>query len=80
MQELGPATEHEMVLAFLQAEVDSPRWTHLYAAMLQQLGATRDLVDHADLTRDEENLRRIQLLAGVRGYRMNAALFRGFPL
>jgi hypothetical protein len=80
MDDFGPATEHEMVLAFLQAEVDAPRWRDRYAWALQQIGATRALVDRPDLTSDAENAKRIAILGGVRGYRGNVYLFRGFPL
>jgi hypothetical protein len=80
MDELGPATEHEMVLAFLQAEVDAPRWRDRYAWALQQIGATRALIDRPDLTSDAENAKRIDILRRVRGYRGNEYLFRGFPL
>ena len=79
MEELGPATEHDMVLAFLQGEVDSPRWRERYAWVIQQLGATRDLIDRPDLTREADNRQRITVLANMRGYRVNRFLFTGFP-
>lgn len=80
MEELGLATEHEMVLAFLQAEIGSERWRGHYATGLEQLGLTRALIDHADLTNEQDNQHRIELLASVRGYRANRWLFTGFPL
>jgi hypothetical protein len=79
MKELGPATEHEMVLAFLQAEIDSPRWSACYAAGLRRLGATRVLIDAANLGSAQENQSRIALLGLVRGYRVDTLLFAGFP-
>ncbi len=48
--------EHDMVvLAFLRAEVDSPRWREGCIWVLQQLGATRDHIDRPDLTREPDN-------------------------
>jgi hypothetical protein len=79
MEELGAATEHEMVFAFLQAEIGSVRFGHIYAEGFRQLGQTRALVDHANLGDDRANDARMRLLRGVRGYGANAYLFNGFP-
>src|SRR5215467_13052121 len=79
VRELGPATEHEVVLAFLQAEVDSPRFGPLVAQVLQGLQLTRALIDQPDLTGAQQNLERINVLANYRGYRVNLWLFNGFP-
>ena len=79
MEELGQATEHEVVLGFLQAEVDSPRYGARIAWVLQQLGLTRALIDKPDLTREQDNQQRILVLANTRGYRANLYLFAGFP-
>jgi hypothetical protein len=50
MIERGSTTADEMVLAFLQAEVDSPRYRDYYALALTKIGATRaTLIDNADL-------------------------------
>jgi len=49
MEELGAATEHDMVLTFLQAEVDSPRWRDNVQTVLEHFGATRALIDRPDL-------------------------------
>jgi hypothetical protein len=80
LAELGATTEHDMALAFLQAEIDSVRWRDHYAAALQQLRLTRALVDQADLSDERANRDRISLLAIVRGYRANLYLFNGFPV
>ena len=69
-----------MVLAFLQGEIDSPRFGDCYQAGLQKLGYSRaDLIDNANLSSDEQNLIRMDLLKAVRGYRSNQFLFQGFP-
>jgi hypothetical protein len=79
VQELGPATEHDVVLAFLQAEVDSPRFGPRVAQVLQGLRLTRALIDQPDLASAQQNFDRIRVLASYRGYRVNQALFTGFP-
>jgi hypothetical protein len=79
MDELGLATEHDMVLAFLWAEVDSPRWRELYASILQSVRVSRGIIDRPDLTRAEDNEQRIRVLARTRGYRVSKYLFTGFP-
>jgi hypothetical protein len=79
MVELGPTTEQDMVLAFLRAEVDSPRFGHLVRHCLDLLGTDRGLIENANLGNPEQNLLRKRLLGGFRGYGMDAYLFRGFP-
>lgn len=80
MREAGPATEDEVVLAFLKAEIDSPRFGPVYAGILQNSGLNRNaLLDGASLSSAKDNRIRIELLRAVRGYRADAYLFRGFP-
>jgi hypothetical protein len=69
-----------MVLAFLRAEIDSPRFGAVYQSILAQTGKRRSiLIDHADLSKKGDNAERIELLAQVRGYKTNRYLFVGFP-
>jgi hypothetical protein len=83
MIELGPATENQMVLAFLRAEIDSPRFGQIYKHYLDQLqaiGVTRKaLLDNADLDSSRDNAQRMAILKAVRGYGGNALLFTRFP-
>lgn len=77
---IGPATEHEMVLAFLKAEIDSPRYEQVYREKISSLGFSRtQLIESADLHNDHQNMERIKLLGEVRGYGANSYLFPGFP-
>jgi hypothetical protein len=78
--EIGPATENEMVLAFLQAEIDSTRFGPMYAGILANSGIDRRmLIDRADLNSAQDNRIREELLKLVRGYGNDTFLFRGFP-
>jgi hypothetical protein len=83
MIELGPATEDQMVLAFLRAEIESPRFSQFYRQCLDQLqefGVSREtLIDDPDLASSRDNSLRITILRAVRGYRGNTLLFTGFP-
>lgn len=83
MIELGPATENDMVLAFLRAEVESPRFGAIYSQCLDRLnafGITRErLIENADVDSSRDNAQRVELLKAVRGYRANNLLFRSFP-
>jgi len=80
MRELGPATEVEVVLAFLKAEIDSPRFGPAVAKILDNSGLGRAmLIDNADLANPGHNRLRTELLKAVRGYRAGLYLFKGFP-
>jgi hypothetical protein len=79
MIERGPATENDVVIAFLRAEIDSSRYEHFVKRGLSQLGVDRSLIDEPNLADAAQNLGRKRLLAFYRGY-PNRFLFRGFPL
>ncbi|MGA2723958.1 MAG: hypothetical protein ABSG79_16300 [Bryobacteraceae bacterium] len=78
MVDLGPATENDMVLAFLRAEINSSRYDDRIIRALGQLGYTRCLLDEPNLANRTENRARKRLL-NFRGYETREALFAGFP-
>ena len=84
MIEFGPATEHEMILAFLKAEIDASRHRDFIQGCLECLapaGFTRDeLIDRPNLSDQRQNQARLWILQEFRGYRKNRLLFYGFPL
>ena len=80
MIERGNATEDEMVLAFLKAEIDSARFGPDCRKALSKYGQTRKkLIDKPDLNNTLDNEVRAAVLEDTRGYSANVALFRGFP-
>jgi hypothetical protein len=80
MIELGAASEDEVVLAFLRAEIDSPKWGQEYSRVLRGLNLDRIfLIDAADLADAHAGGIRKDVLGAVRGYGRNGALFTGFP-
>jgi hypothetical protein len=78
MRVIAPATEDDMVLAFLRAEVNSTRFSGPLLAAFADLGLDRALVDQADLSDAEGNLSRRQVLGAYRGYR-DEGVFGGLP-
>ena len=67
--------EDEMVLAFLSAEVDSPRFGVNARFALGDLELVRD----PDLSDSQANQRRRSALASYRGWETNDYLFKNFP-
>jgi hypothetical protein len=78
---IGPATEDDMVLAFLRAEIESSRFAGDLLALLARRGLDRTIVDQADLSDAEANFRRREVLEEHRGPRRGpgAGVFNGFP-
>jgi hypothetical protein len=74
-----PASEDEVVLAFLQAEIDSSRFKEIYCNGLARLGFERSLIEQPDLTDVRANAARLRLLQIARGFGANAYLFTDFP-
>jgi hypothetical protein len=69
------------VLAFLQAEIDSPKWGRHYPATMRASGLERArLIGAPDLFDAQANRDRMGLLGDVRGFGRGAGLFRDFPL
>jgi hypothetical protein len=62
MIERGPATEEEVILAYLRAEIDSCRFAQV-RIQVSKLGRTRgELIDEVDLTNQQDNKDRLLIL------------------
>lgn len=69
-----------MVIAFLQAEIFSSRYSEYILGNLRYNRLSRtDLIDHPNLENESENNIRRELLKVYRGFGANAYLFVGFP-
>jgi hypothetical protein len=81
MIERGPARECDVVIAFLQAEISSPRYADTCVLPLLHLNrlSRRDLIDFPDLEREADNAIRRAVLQRYRGFGANTLLFTGFP-
>ena len=79
MRLVADITEHEMVATFLRAELDSERFGHQLARLLQRDAVSPGIITHPDITDPEENAYRIRLLGEFRGYGQNREMFVQFP-
>ena len=77
MQDLGPATDDQVILAWLQAETKSPRFGNNVRADPATLAAIRVGAQNPDLTNPQQNDLRRQVIAGTRGFGRGLLLFRG---
>ncbi len=68
-----------MIAAFLQAEVNSPRFGNSILRLLARDGQDRRILDAADLDNAGENGYRARLLGECRGYGRNADVFTDLP-
>jgi hypothetical protein len=66
MQVLHAVTEHQMVAAFLPAELNSPRWREHVINGLDAQGRKQSLIEHPDLQSDLDNDVRVQVLLCIR--------------
>jgi hypothetical protein len=77
VEDLGSITEHDMVIEFVRAEVDSLTFGPYYVF---PAGWNRlSLLDNGSPTNAEQNRIRMEMLEAVRGYQTRRILFRGFP-
>ena len=72
-------TENEIILAFLQAELDSSRFQTAIIEQLSKLGINKKVITHPNLTNENENNIRKSILKLYRDYGNNKELFEGFP-
>src|SRR6266851_4494348 len=77
MQDLGPATDDQVILAWLQAERKSPRFQNNVRADAATLAAIEEAAKNPDLTDPQQNDLRRQVIAGTRGFGQGTLLFRG---
>ena len=73
--ESEPATPERVMLAFLQGQIDSPRWRRYYTVYLRKHRLSRaKLIERANLSDRDQNEARAALLKAASGL-----LFAGFP-
>ena len=77
MQDLGPATDDQVILAWLQAERKSPRFQNNVRADAATLAAIEEAAQNPDLTDAQQNDLRRQVIAGTRGFGRGLLLFTG---
>jgi hypothetical protein len=78
MRLIRPASEDDMIAAFLGAEINSERYSPQIRDILAGIGQTRSLIEHSDTGDDADNALRRQVLAAYRGY-PDGDVFTGMP-
>jgi hypothetical protein len=79
MKTIRPASEDEVIAAFLRAEIDSPRWAATLRAFLARDQQSETILRTPNLASQTENLYRRGLLGEFRGWGRNQLLLSGFP-
>jgi hypothetical protein len=79
MRILGTSSEDEMVAAFLQAEIASPRWAATIEFWLRVAHAPSTVVESPVIADPIQSSLRRLLLSIYRGWARNDLLFAGFP-
>jgi hypothetical protein len=79
MHVIAPATEAEVVAAFLRAEIASPRFGPLIRARLAEDGRAPSTIETPDTSSDADNAYRAALLRDYRGAGGVAPLLEGLP-
>lgn len=79
MQIIRDANENEMILNFLQGELESDRFSGKLNTIINNLNLSTDLIINANINDATENENRKKILAKFRGYGNNLSLFENFP-
>jgi hypothetical protein len=80
MEDLRAATDDEVILAWLQAEIESPRFAQSYAfpwETAQDVAFIKHMIDAPDLGDPAQNYIRKTKLAAARGYGWGRYIFTG---
>ena len=75
------SSDDEMVLTFLKAELktEKPVYRDFLEKVLKQRGLNEEIISDGNLSDDNENSIRTDILREYRGYKNNELLFEGFP-
>lgn len=79
MKTIKKIDENEMIAVFLQAEIDSPRFSKHILAILKKNGVGREIIENPDVNNEKENIYRANLLDKYRGFGKKTLLFDCFP-
>jgi hypothetical protein len=78
MKILSPLAEPEVILEFLKAEINSPRWAKPLTDLLNKMGLSKSLFLFGNITDNEQNVTRKEVLFDFRNQR-DKSHFEGFP-
>ena len=78
MRELTRLTEHDMIAAFVRAELHSERFGGAVRAAMRRRRVPRRTVEHPDTAAPRQNAQRLAVLRDYRRYGLDHSLFDGF--
>ncbi|MCL2404395.1 MAG: hypothetical protein FWC92_02480 [Defluviitaleaceae bacterium] len=78
MRKIRPSNENEMVYEFLKMEIESERFNDSIEAVLKEMHICKSIITNANITSQQENATRAEILRRFRGYN-NEELFENFP-
>ena len=78
MKFIREASESEMILEFLKGEMNSKRFNNDLIKVLVQLDLEKSIIDNGDVSNQEENKKRLEVMKLFRGY-PTEELFENFP-
>ena len=71
--------ENEMIYEFLKMEMASERYTEKINSALKQFNLSESILQNGNISSEEENNHRKNVLGIFRGYNKNSGLFENFP-
>jgi hypothetical protein len=79
MRELTRLTEHDMIAAFVRAELHSERFGTAVRTAMRRYRVALRAVEHPDTGDPRQNAQRLAILRDYRRYGLDRSLFDGFP-
>lgn len=79
MKFIRKSNENEVVLNFLEGELQSERFGGLLKKTLKDFKTTEQIIKNPDIRNKKENYLRKEILGKFRGYNKNVGLFENFP-
>lgn len=78
MELIRNSNENEMILEFLKGEINSKRFSNKLYNILKTLNISSDIITNGDISNDNENKIRHNIMKEYRGY-PNNRMFKNFP-
>ena len=78
MKIIRDSSESEMILEFLKGEINSNRFNNDLLNVLDKLKLSKDIILNGDISNEEENSKRLEIMKLFRGY-PTKELFNNFP-
>ena len=79
MKKINDSSENEMIALFLNEEIKSKRFSEKLNRIISELNIDSSIIIDYDLSNDNDNKLRKEILKIYRGYSLNEGLFKNFP-